>query len=254
VPLRRFVIAGHVFPLRARQGRTLLHDFPHDAPGHTGHWLPSVLVGETTQHRITWRVDLVPHQTDAAYKRDLRAVRAAAGDWRVLARAVAWTVLWVDDKDNVRHVEYKSAVHRFHVTAFTVEPLPSRPGKGRRKALTSAVRVFPNVLVTLALTKCQQSVVFGLPKSRGIVARIVKYGADPKHRKAKLRVRTPDDDERLQLVRRVHEAAPRGMKVRAVMDALGLNTADNATRLIRKSQDTYNWGVRAKRNTKGSRK
>jgi hypothetical protein len=114
--------------------------------------------------------------------------------------------------------------------------------------------VFPNVLVNLALAKCQQSVVFGQPKVAGTVARVVKYGTDPKQRNPRLRVRTPDNDERLQQVRRVHEAAPRGMKVRTVMDRLGLTSEANAQRLIRKSQDTLNWGVRAKRNTKGRKK
>jgi hypothetical protein len=251
IPLRRFVIAGYDFPVMQQTGSKLRHEVPRNA---IGHWLPSTLVGQTAQYLLTWRVDLVPHQTDAAYQRDVRAVRATAGDWRVLARPVDWTVLWVDDKDNVHHVEYMNALHRFHVTGFTVEPLPSHPGKGRRKALTGAVRVFPNVLVNLALAKCQQSVVFGQPKVAGTVARVVKYGTDPKQRNPRLRVRTPDNDERLQQVRRVHEAAPRGMKVRTVMDRLGLTSEANAQRLIRKSQDTLNWGVRAKRNTKGRKK
>jgi hypothetical protein len=244
VTCRRAVIAGEVVrPSSLDRGR---FETVADKQRVHGHWLPAQCVLESSQARFVVDVDLVQHTTPAKFERDLERARqaVAAGDGDSVAFRVTWSRLWVV-KDSLRvvHAELLTERYTLQVTRVTVLPLSPRPGRRGLRAVP-ALRLLPGDLLRAALDAAQlHGVLRSAAKSQhpgdvGLLqARLLPV--DP----ASVRtVREQHTLEVLRLVRDVHQAAPHGDKLPAVMQRLRCNRR-KAEQLVRESQERLQWGL-----------
>lgn len=249
---RQLVVNSCVLPMSVAAGSGPARNRVryHVAEGERlqGHWLPATFVGETAQHRYVWRVAPVSthsnRQAERALDEFVRAIDSGTG-LAELARPATHTVLTVDDKHGVLAVRHLTDHYAFGVTAVTVEPL-RRPGK-RAQRLATTIRIPTNDLLRVALDHCQVFSVLRRAQSRPYLAQLQLGKLRPGAYQAK--GNATDTRERLELVRRAHEAAPHGDKTRNVMTALGLRSISNAERLIRRSQRELGWGKSHERRT-----
>jgi hypothetical protein len=196
-----------------------------------GHWLPAQFVLESSQARYVVRVDLVRRERKT--ERTRKALAAwAAGDVRNATLPVRWTRLYVAAKSpRVVHAQLLTEQYALQVTRVTVLPLSEQPGRLPQAAVT-AKQIVPGDLLRAALDAAQ------LPSDVGrLQAR--RRPVDPATIPATRQAHTP---ELLRLVRDVHQAAPYGDKLPAVMQRLRCNRR-KAEQLVRESQERLQWGL-----------
>jgi hypothetical protein len=239
---RQAVIAGEV----VRRSSSGQFETVADKQHVHGHWLPAQCVLESSQARFVVDVDLVPHKTPAKFERDLVRWRqaAAAGDLRSVALPVTWSRLWVvKDSPRVVHAQGLTEECTLQVTRVTVLPLSQQPGRRGQRAVP-ALRLLPGDLLRAALDAAQ---LHGVLRT----AAGTQHPGDIGLLQARLRpvdpasVRTVREQhtlELLRLVRDVHQAAPYGEKLPAVMQRLQWERS-KAEKLVRESQERLQWGL-----------
>jgi hypothetical protein len=241
---RRAVIAGEV----VRPSSVDLRRFETVADKQRvhGHWLPAQCVLESSQARFVVDVDLVQDTAAAILERELVRLRraAAAGDLRSVALPVTWSRLWVvKDSPRVVHAERLTERCTLQVTRVTVLPLSQQPGRRGQRAVP-ALRLLPGDLLRAALDAAQLHGVLRTaagtqhPRDIGLLQARLRP-VDP----ASVRtVREQHTLEKLRLVRDVHQAAPHGDKLPAVMQRLRCSRR-KAEQLVRESQERLQWGL-----------
>ena len=213
-----------------------------------GHWLPARVVLDGSRFRFVVDVDLVPHTTPAQHERQLRRVRdaVAAGDVRSLAQPATWSRLFViNGTDRVAFAEHLTQRYTLQVTTVAVLPLPSRPGRRGQRAIDASVLVAPKDLLRAALDATQLHGVLRPAQRRNDVGTLTaRQRPVPSGRQRT--ERTLHTDELLARVRDVHQAAPHGGKLQAVMQHFGFELR-KAQQLVSESQDAHQWGLRHER-------
>lgn len=227
-----------------------------------GHWLPARCVFEGSRFRFVIDVDLVPHATPAQYERNLQRVRqaAAAGNLRSLAQPATWSRLYVaNGTDRVVFAEHLTQRYTLQVTQVTVLPLQSRPGRRGQRAIDASVQVVPADLLRAALDATQLHGVLQPARQRRNDVGVLTARQLPIPSGRVRAERTLHTDELLARVRDVHQAAPHGGKLQAVMHHFGF-AQRKAQQLVSESQDALQWGLRhersmqsRKRHKKGSK-
>lgn len=220
-----------------------------------GYWLPARVVIEGSGARFVVDVDLVPHTTTAALKREHDALRSRLTSGRLaLRRSAAWSRLWVHNGNgcDVLQAQHHSSRYDLQVTCVQVLPLSQRPGRRGQHAVVGSVQVNVNELLRVALAQVQ---LHGNVKPADIrkrtageiQARMLAAGEVPKQATGRVRAqRVAHTDELLLRVRDIHQATPHHSKVQAVMQQLSLSKRQAET-LIHKSQVRYNWGTAGRR-------
>ena len=217
-----------------------------------GHWLPQRVVLDGSKCRYVVDVDLVLHEKPAQHERRVQQWRQTS-DVRTLARPATWSRLYVvDGTDRVVHASHVTDLHTLQVTAVTVLPLPSGVGRRGQRALDTSLLLAPKELLRAALDATQWHGVLRPAKRRSDVGELTVGKGSPKPGK-KSPQRTPHTRELLAQVRDVHEAAPRGSKIEAVMRHFGFSKR-KAEQLIAESQDALHWGVRYERSMQSQKK
>ena len=220
-----------------------------------GYWLPARVVIEGNGARFVVDVDLVPHTSSAALEREHAAVRARLASGRLPARrAATWSRLWVHHGNgcDVLHASHHTMRYDLRVTSVHVLPLSQRPGRRGQRAVVGSVQVNVNELLRAAL---QQVQLHGNVKPADIrkrtagtiQARMLAPGEVPKQSSGRARgQRTVVNDDLLARVRDVHQAAPHGSKLQAVMQHFDWRQRQAQVN-VRKSQVRYNWGAAGRR-------
>jgi hypothetical protein len=237
--------------LAARSSRLVVSE---QATVH-GYWLPARVVIEGSGAKFVVDVDLVPHTDSAMLKReqDLLRSRQTSGV-QPLRRRASWSRLWVHNGNgsDILLASHHTQRYDLHVTSLQVLPLSQRPGKRGQRAVVGSVHVSVNDLLNVALAQTQLhgNVKPGNIRKRtaGVIqAHMLAPGEVPKQPRGRVRgQRTTPTDELLARVRDVHQAAPHGGKLQAVMHQCGFEKRQ-AQVMIRKSQLRYNWGVASRR-------
>jgi hypothetical protein len=242
---RRAVIAGEV--VRPSSVNPRRFETVAESQQVHGHWLPAQCVLESSQARFVVDVDLVQHTTPAKFERDMERWRqaAVAGDLRSLALPVTWSRLWVvKDSPRVVHAERLTERCTLQVTRVTVLPLSQQPGRRGQRAVTAKTQVVPSDLLRAALDAAQLHGVLRTAAGTQHPGDVGLLQARPRPvDPASVRtVREPHTLEKLRLVRDVHQAAPHGDKLPAVMQRLRCDRR-KAERLVRESQERLQWGL-----------
>jgi len=241
----------------ARGSRLVL---AHQTAVH-GYWLPARVVIEGSGATFVVDVDLVPHTTTAALKREHDALKArVALGMQPIRRSAAWSRLWVHNGNgcDVLQAMHHSSRYNLQVTSVQVLPLSQRPGRRGQRAVVGSVQVNVNELLRAALTQVQLHGNVKPADTRKrtageIHARLLAPGEAPKQPTGRVRTqRVAHTDELLLSVRDVHQATPHGSQLRAVMQQLNL-TKRQAETIINKSQLQLRWG-KAHERSKQSRK
>jgi hypothetical protein len=236
---RQAVIAGEVVR-RSSSGR---FETVAESQQVHGHWLPAQFVLESSQARYVVRVDLVLRERQT--ERTRKALAAwAAGDVRNATLPVRWTRLYVAAKSpRVVHAQLLTEQYALQVTRVTVLPLSEQPGRLPQAAVT-AKQIVPGDLLRAALDAAQLHGVLRSAAGSQYPSDVGRLQArrrpvDPATIPATRQAHTP---ELLRLVRDVHQAAPYGDKLPAVMQRLRCNRR-KAEQLVRESQERLQWGL-----------
>lgn len=216
-----------------------------------GHWLPQRVVLDGSQCRFVVDVDLVLHETPTQHERRVQHL-SQNPPLHTVARPATWSRLYVvDGTERVVHAAHLTDHYTLQVTSVTVLPLPSALGQRGQRALDTSLLLAPKELLRAALDATQWHGVLRPARRRSDVGVLTVGKGSPKPSK-KSAQRTPHTRELLAQVRDVHQAAPHGGKIEAVMRHFDFSKR-KAEQLIRESQDALHWGVRYER-SKQSRK
>jgi hypothetical protein len=218
-----------------------------------GHWLPAQFTLESSQARYVVRVDLVRRERQT--ERTRKALAAwAAGDVRNATLPVRWTLLYVATKSpRVVHARQLTEQYALQLTQVTVLPLPPQPGRLGQAAVSARAQVAPSDLLRVALDAAQ---LHGVLRS----AAGSQYPSDVGRLQARRRpvdpatipaTRQAHTLELLRLVRDVHQAAPHGSKLPAVMQHQQWERS-KAEKLVRESQERLQWGLAHERSKKST--
>ena len=251
------VVPGDVELQRKWRGTKLLRFVDRQQPLPLAWWLPARVIIQADRLLHVVDVDLVPHTSErqlAAYHQRVRAnAHRSVGE---VSQPAAFTLLWVQaltpaQAQNPRNVKrrvvgVRQVTDRYalHVTQVQVRPSPSEPGARGQRAVPVDARLVVNDLRRVALDQVKCSAVLYPPTREGDVGLVVAGGQVARGRAGRrVRQRMVLDDETLRTVRDIHQAAPYGQQVQAVMAHFECGKS-NANQLIRKSKQRLGWGLR----------
>lgn len=247
------VVPGDVVQRRWR-GTKLVHYVDQQQAITSAWWLPAQVGIEAERLLYVVDVDLVPHSSEQQLAAYHQRVRASSGrPVGEVSQPAAFTLLYVEELTAARATGKRAPLRRvlrvrqvtdryaLHVTRVQLLPAPSRPGARAQRAVPSNARLVVDDLRRIALDQVQCSAVLYPATRSSDVAQVLASEQVARGRAGRrARPRRVLDDETLRLVRDIHQAAPYGRKVQAVMDHFGC-TKSNANALVRKSKQRLGW-------------
>jgi len=241
--LRTVVVSGDVLQyVKVPGSKRIRQTTKADKQQVHGHWLPARVVLDGSQFRFVVDVDLVAHASPAQHERDVQRWQqaVAAGDVRSLAQPATWTRLIMPElSTRVIWGMAQSQRWTLQVTQVKVLPLPQQPGRRGQAAVDRSVPVLTADLLRAALDAVQlHGVLRRVTASDAIGVLQVGKGVRTPPRRTE---RTAHTRELLARVRDVHQAAPHGSKLQAVMQHFGYEKR-KAQVLVNKSQKAMQWG------------